>query len=52
MIKLYLQVPAQKNYNAIVKLGKTQIYEKEDIEKTKRRWWCTRMHVFDLNFGG
>ena len=49
MIKLSLQVPTLKNCNAIAKLGKTHIYEKEGIKKTKGGWWCICMHVFDLN---
>ena len=52
LIKLSTQLPTQKKYNAIVKLGKIQIYEKEGIKKTKSGWWCIFMHVFDLSFGG
>ena len=33
MIKLSLQVPTQKNCNAIAKLGKTHIYEKKGIKR-------------------
>ena len=51
MIKLSLQVLTKKT-NAIVKLGKTQIYEKKGIKKTKSGWWFICIHAFDLNFGG